>query len=175
MNNNFGITLKTCRESANLTQEKLAEIVGVSSEMISRWENGHDTPKEDNVDILVDMFGDQLGVEYLKSKSKIAMRCLSGISYKPKTPRETAYLQSITANKDKESAEMLSAILLNEEIDDEEIEPAYNCIKLMEESISQQLENYAYFKDMFVKKVRNENWLKKNPDVKSALFEKFGN
>ena len=163
MNYQFGNALRTCRETAKLTQEKLAERVEVTPEVISKWENEHIEPTEDNVEKLVEIFGDQLGVEYLKSKSKIAQRCLSGISYKPKTPREIAYLQSITVNKSEITAKMLSDILLNESIDDDEVESAYNCIKLMEESLSQQLENLACFKDMFAKKVNNENWQKPIP------------
>lgn len=38
---NFGKRLKELRQKANISQEKLAEIVGVSTKTVSYWENGH--------------------------------------------------------------------------------------------------------------------------------------
>ena len=38
--NKIGKFIAMCRKDKNLTQEKLAEILGVSSKSVSKWENG---------------------------------------------------------------------------------------------------------------------------------------
>ncbi|MBD5114415.1 MAG: helix-turn-helix transcriptional regulator [Ruminococcaceae bacterium] len=57
MTNEFNITLKNLRKSKGITQEQLAEAVGVSPQAVSKWEmNGYpDTP-------LLPMIADYLGV-----------------------------------------------------------------------------------------------------------------
>ncbi len=41
----FGLMLKTLREKAGLTQEKLAKQAGLSLRSIQNWEQGHRTPR----------------------------------------------------------------------------------------------------------------------------------
>ncbi len=36
----IGAFLKQCRKEKNLTQEQLAEVLGVSARTVSRWETG---------------------------------------------------------------------------------------------------------------------------------------
>ena len=43
--NSFGNKLRALRKKAGLTQEELAEYVGVHVNSVSRWENNIDTPK----------------------------------------------------------------------------------------------------------------------------------
>lgn len=45
MSNTFGKRLKALRKKAGLTQEALAEIIGVNNNAVSRWENNIDMPK----------------------------------------------------------------------------------------------------------------------------------
>ncbi len=40
----IGKFIATCRKEKNLTQEELAEKLGVTSKSISRWENGKTMP-----------------------------------------------------------------------------------------------------------------------------------
>ena len=40
----IGTTLKTLRRGRDLTQEELAEILGVSAKAISQWENDRTAP-----------------------------------------------------------------------------------------------------------------------------------
>ncbi len=40
----FSDTLKTLRKEKNLTQEQLGDVLGVSAQAISRWENGASLP-----------------------------------------------------------------------------------------------------------------------------------
>lgn len=48
----IGVFLKSLREEKGLTQEKLAEMLGVSNRTVSRWENGKNIP---DLSILVQM------------------------------------------------------------------------------------------------------------------------
>lgn len=47
--NNLGERIKSLRLEKNLTQPQLAKLVGVSSGMISIWENNINEPKASNI------------------------------------------------------------------------------------------------------------------------------
>lgn len=48
----IGKFILKCRKEKNLTQEQLAELIGVSRKSISRWENGNSMPDYATLDIL---------------------------------------------------------------------------------------------------------------------------
>lgn len=52
----IGVFLKTLRKEKNLTQEQLAERLGVTNRSISRWENGVNMPDFDLVMEIADYF-----------------------------------------------------------------------------------------------------------------------
>lgn len=52
----MGAFIKTLRKENNLTQEQLAEALGVSNRTISRWETGNNIPDLDMLIILADYF-----------------------------------------------------------------------------------------------------------------------
>ena len=54
----FGEKLKKLRTEKELTQEKLAELLGTSKQVISRYENNQRNPKL----VTVEEFADKLGV-----------------------------------------------------------------------------------------------------------------
>ncbi|MDR7870446.1 MAG: helix-turn-helix domain-containing protein [Tissierellaceae bacterium] len=49
---NIGLFLRDLRKEKDLTQEQLAEILGVSNRSISRWENGVNMP---DIDLVIEM------------------------------------------------------------------------------------------------------------------------
>ncbi len=49
--------LKLFRKKSGLTQEQLAEQVGVSRQAIAKWENGDALPDIDNLVALADIYG----------------------------------------------------------------------------------------------------------------------
>ena len=53
---NLGNKIKTLRKQNNLTQENLAEMVGVSYQAISRWENNITSPDISTLPILANIF-----------------------------------------------------------------------------------------------------------------------
>ena len=55
----MGAFIKTLRKEKNLTQEQLAETLGVSNRTVSRWETGSNSP---DIDMLI-MLSDYLDVE----------------------------------------------------------------------------------------------------------------
>ena len=52
----MGAFIKTLRKENNLTQEQLAEALGVSNRTVSRWETGSNIPDLDMLIILADYF-----------------------------------------------------------------------------------------------------------------------
>lgn len=53
--------LKELRKVMGLTQEELADEIGVSKITILRWENGERVPKSDKAQALADFFGASVG------------------------------------------------------------------------------------------------------------------
>ena len=56
MNNNFSENLKKLRKENNLSQEQLADELGVSRQAISKWESGSAYPEMDKIIALCDKF-----------------------------------------------------------------------------------------------------------------------
>ncbi len=54
---NLGENIRTCRRRMDLTQEQLAERLGVSFQSVSRWENGSTYPDMELLPILAGVFG----------------------------------------------------------------------------------------------------------------------
>ena len=54
----IGYFLRTLRSEKGITQEKLAEILGVSNRSISRWENGVTMPDFDLVILIAKYYDD---------------------------------------------------------------------------------------------------------------------
>lgn len=57
---NIGYFLKELREEKEITQEKLAEILGVSNRTVSRWENGRNMPDLSTLVQLTELYGVKL-------------------------------------------------------------------------------------------------------------------
>ncbi len=76
---NFSDTLKTLRKQRNLTQEQIAEVLGVSCQAISKWETGTSFPDISLLPILAEYFGVSidylLGYDISKHKEKIHTIC----------------------------------------------------------------------------------------------------
>lgn len=53
----MAITLKAARINAGLTQQALAELVGVSVSTIKSWESGKTYPKQPQIESLCKLFG----------------------------------------------------------------------------------------------------------------------
>ncbi len=65
----IGMFLKELRVEKNLTQEKLAELLGVTNRSVSRWENGNNMPDLSLLMEIADVYG--VGVdEILDGKRK---------------------------------------------------------------------------------------------------------
>lgn len=58
----IGQFLRECRKEKGITQEQLAEMLGVTNRSVSRWENGSNLP---DLDILIEM-ADYYDVELIK-------------------------------------------------------------------------------------------------------------
>lgn len=75
MNIYFGENLKNYRLKRNLTQEKLAEFLGVSFQTISKWEHGDTYPDITILPDIAEFFGvsvdEMLGVNKTKNEAKI--------------------------------------------------------------------------------------------------------
>ena len=63
---NLGEELKTCRANCKMTQEFVAESLGVSRQAVSKWENGISDPSTSNLIALAKLYG--VSVEELLSK-----------------------------------------------------------------------------------------------------------
>lgn len=64
----FGDQIKHYRKQAGLSQEKMAEKIGVSRQAITKWENGTGTPDISNLMAIANLF--QLSIDELLSNEK---------------------------------------------------------------------------------------------------------
>lgn len=53
----LGERIKEQRKSSGLSQEKLAEFVGVSRQAVTKWETGQSAPSTENLFKLAEIFG----------------------------------------------------------------------------------------------------------------------
>lgn len=82
------ISLKEVRVARGISQERLAELVGVSRQTISRWENGAVQPSTDNLVRLSEVF--QLPVEAFLTDDWIPpeQQAVEAVSILPEVPPE---------------------------------------------------------------------------------------
>lgn len=75
MNMNLGEKLKILRKGHDLTQEQLAERLGISSQAVSKWETNSSYPDISILPVLANFYGvttdELLGVDISKNKEKI--------------------------------------------------------------------------------------------------------
>ncbi len=53
----LGERIKTCRQAAGISQEKVAELIGVSRQAVTKWETGQSAPSTENLFKLAEIFG----------------------------------------------------------------------------------------------------------------------
>lgn len=68
-NNSVGIKIKGLRTKMNLTQQQLADIIGVSNKAVSKWENGEGLPDIENLKRVSNVFNTSID-ELVSNKSK---------------------------------------------------------------------------------------------------------
>lgn len=76
---NLGNNLRVLRKSKNITQEELAEYIGVSPQTVSKWENNNNAPDLSMLPVLADFYKisiDEL-LQYDSIKQKEKMKSLS--------------------------------------------------------------------------------------------------
>lgn len=53
----LGQKIRNLRKAKNLSQQELAEKIGITKTQISRWEKGHVQPRQSNLRDLAELFG----------------------------------------------------------------------------------------------------------------------
>lgn len=73
----LGERIKTCRQNADLSQEQVAELVGVSRQAVTKWETNKSAPSTENLFKLAEIFEttvDMILVEKKEANKKICWR-----------------------------------------------------------------------------------------------------
>lgn len=78
LSNEIGKKIKHLRKHAGYTQERLAEMIGVSSTAVAKWENGYSEPTLQNVVHLSELFG--VSSDYLLGVTATKKNMLSNMS-----------------------------------------------------------------------------------------------
>ena len=71
----LGERIKECRQQANLSQEKVAELVGVSRQAVTKWEANQSAPSTDNLFKLAEIFG--TSVDLLLSSGNVKEKSIA--------------------------------------------------------------------------------------------------
>lgn len=53
----LGEKIKACRQQAGMSQEKVAELVGISRQAVTKWETNQSAPSTENLFKLAEIFG----------------------------------------------------------------------------------------------------------------------
>lgn len=53
----LGERIRTCRQQAGMSQEKVAELIGISRQAVTKWEADQSAPSTENLFKLADIFG----------------------------------------------------------------------------------------------------------------------
>jgi len=102
----LGEKLQNLRKENMLSQEKLAELVGVSRQSVSKWENGLSNPDTENLILLAEIFNISVD-EFIEGGS-----VRSGFSEKTKGKRiKEEFMTEETKNKPKIYWYILGAII----------------------------------------------------------------
>lgn len=72
---NFSIRFKELRKTKNLSQQKLADILGISKSSVNMYERGEREPGLEMVEKIADFFN--VDIDYLFGKSDISNRALT--------------------------------------------------------------------------------------------------
>ena len=57
MNDVIGANIARLRKEKNMTQDQLANLMGISFQAVSKWENGLSSPDVSSFPMLADVFG----------------------------------------------------------------------------------------------------------------------
>lgn len=95
MSDNFSYVIKKLRKQRNLTQEQIAEIFGVSSQAVSKWEIGSSYPDISLLAIIADYFG--VSIDYLlcHDTSKKSEEIQTACHYADELFERDNYMQAI--------------------------------------------------------------------------------
>lgn len=97
------------RQAAGLTQERWAQMLGVSTDTVRRYETGEIRPADDVVLSMCDFSGlAVLGTWHLRQKSEVAAAVLPEVE---RLPLPQAVVQLLAAIRDFESAHHADALL----------------------------------------------------------------
>ena len=84
MNDNYESLYARHRKAAGLTQERAAELLGVSVRTLAAWERGESTPPNARVLAMVDIYGSPtLAIEHLRYSNIIAYDVLPAVKAVP--------------------------------------------------------------------------------------------
>ena len=104
----LGERIKECRQNVKISQEKLAELVGVSRQAVTKWESNQTAPNTENLFKLAEIFGTT--VDMLISSDETLMQSTAEQIYNLwKTEEEKRTTEQIAKRK-KNLKAMLSVI-----------------------------------------------------------------
>lgn len=102
---NVGLKIQTLRKQRGMSQEQLAEVLGVSRQAVSKWEMDQSVPDLDKIIALCDCFG--VTSDYLLRDNSVPY-----FYEEPKTDYVQKFASEPTADNTDDSKNQISAILL---------------------------------------------------------------
>lgn len=103
----LGERIKACRQSAGMSQEKVAELVGVSRQAVTKWEVNQSAPNTENLFKLAEIFGTTVDI-LLASENETKQSPAEQIYYLYKMEEE----KKATVKKQKLKRNILIALIV---------------------------------------------------------------
>ena len=103
----LGERIKACRQSAGMSQEKVAELVGVSRQAVTKWEANQSAPNTENLFKLAEIFGTTVDL-LLASNEEVKQSPAEQIYYLYKMEEE----KKAKAKKNQRNKNIVFALLI---------------------------------------------------------------
>jgi len=125
-----GNIYRQARETAGVTQQRWAEMLGVSTEAVKRYECGDYTPSDDVVLAMADLSGLQiLGTWHLRRKSAIGAGVIPPVQRLPLPQAVVQLLAAIQTFEQRHHADALLIISADGRVDGEEESRFKECVR----------------------------------------------
>lgn len=164
--------LKYCREQAGYTQQQAAELLFISVESLSRYENGH-TPIDGQMILQMRKIYaiPSLGFWYLQNIDPVGREVLAQSTCPIQTNGDLAFQTWLQCDSMTEATTTIKKIMSNNKVNDDEVEEFLSWIDRLKSNVSQSLEMIAYAENLIIHRV-NDNQSKKNRERFDTLNQK---
>lgn len=137
MNSNYTTIYQICRQTAGMTQERAAELLGVATRTLAAWESGERPVPDLRVADMVDLYGTQfLAMQYLRLYAPFASEVLPSVDRVPLAQAVCQLMAAIERVHQQRAGSRLMQIAADGQIDELEEQEFESVMEVLEPLIA---------------------------------------